>query len=166
MPAKKKIALIQMSCSIDTQDNLTKAASLVRDAARAGADIVLPARALSRAVLLPARGPRSVRHRRADSRTIDRAVGRSREGRRGRDDRQPLRAARARALSQHGRSAGELDGSPSRESTARCTSRTTRSTMRSSTSRRAISASRRSAPARARSARSSAGISGTRRRRG
>ena len=36
----QKIALIQMSCSIDTQDNLTKAASLVCDAARAGANIV------------------------------------------------------------------------------------------------------------------------------
>lgn len=36
----KKIALVQMSCSPNTQDNLTKAAALVRDAAHAGADIV------------------------------------------------------------------------------------------------------------------------------
>ena len=40
MSANKKIALIQMSCSLDTQDNLAKAAALVRDAARAGANIV------------------------------------------------------------------------------------------------------------------------------
>jgi N-carbamoylputrescine amidase len=40
MPTHKKIALIQMSCSVSTADNLTKAASLVRDAARAGANIV------------------------------------------------------------------------------------------------------------------------------
>ncbi len=40
MPANKKIALIQMSCSVDTEDNLTKAASLVRDAAQAGANVV------------------------------------------------------------------------------------------------------------------------------
>lgn len=36
----KKIGLIQMSCGVDTQENLTKAATLVRDAARAGANIV------------------------------------------------------------------------------------------------------------------------------
>ena len=36
----KKIALIQMSCAPDTQANLTKAAALVREAARAGANIV------------------------------------------------------------------------------------------------------------------------------
>ncbi len=40
MSANKKIALIQMSCSADTQANLDKAATLVREAARAGADIV------------------------------------------------------------------------------------------------------------------------------
>src|SRR5487761_2480947 len=40
MPNHKKIALIQMSCSADTQANLTKAAALVREAARAGANIV------------------------------------------------------------------------------------------------------------------------------
>ncbi len=36
----KKIALIQMSCTPDTQDNLHKAAAFIRDAARAGAHIV------------------------------------------------------------------------------------------------------------------------------
>ncbi len=36
----KKIALIQMSCGVSTQDNLLKAAELVREAARAGANIV------------------------------------------------------------------------------------------------------------------------------
>ena len=36
----KKIALIQMSCGVDTQENLDKAAALVRDAARAGANVV------------------------------------------------------------------------------------------------------------------------------
>ncbi len=36
----KKIALIQMSCSVSTAGNLTKAAALVREAARAGANIV------------------------------------------------------------------------------------------------------------------------------
>ncbi len=36
----KKIALIQMSCSVDTQDNLHKAVAFIRDAARAGANIV------------------------------------------------------------------------------------------------------------------------------
>jgi N-carbamoylputrescine amidase len=40
MPTNKKIALIQMSCGISTADNLTKAAALVRDAARAGANVV------------------------------------------------------------------------------------------------------------------------------
>ncbi len=40
MSAHKKIALVQMSCSADTQDNLHKAAAFVRDAARAGANIV------------------------------------------------------------------------------------------------------------------------------
>ena len=38
--AHKKIALIQMSCGVSTQDNLLKAAELVREAARAGANIV------------------------------------------------------------------------------------------------------------------------------
>jgi N-carbamoylputrescine amidase len=36
----KKIALIQMSCGVSTADNLTKAAELVREAARAGANVV------------------------------------------------------------------------------------------------------------------------------
>ena len=36
----KKIALIQMSCGVNTQDNLLKAAEFVREAARAGANIV------------------------------------------------------------------------------------------------------------------------------
>ena len=36
----KKIALIQMSCEVDTQANLDKAATLVREAARAGANII------------------------------------------------------------------------------------------------------------------------------
>jgi len=36
----KKIALIQMSCEVDTVANLDKAATLVREAARAGANIV------------------------------------------------------------------------------------------------------------------------------
>ncbi len=36
----KKIALIQMSCGVNTQENLLKAAELVREAARAGANIV------------------------------------------------------------------------------------------------------------------------------
>ncbi len=36
----KKIALIQMSCTPDTQDNLHKAASFIRDAAHAGASII------------------------------------------------------------------------------------------------------------------------------
>ena len=36
----KKIALIQMSCSPSTSDNLQHAADLVREAARAGADII------------------------------------------------------------------------------------------------------------------------------
>ena len=40
MPDHKKIALIQMSCGTSTADNLTKAAALVRDAARAGANVV------------------------------------------------------------------------------------------------------------------------------
>jgi N-carbamoylputrescine amidase len=41
MPAKhKKIALIQMACAVDTQENLHKAAEFVREAARAGANIV------------------------------------------------------------------------------------------------------------------------------
>jgi N-carbamoylputrescine amidase len=37
---KKKIALIQMSCAADTAANLDKAATLVREAARAGANVV------------------------------------------------------------------------------------------------------------------------------
>ena len=36
----KKIALIQMSCAVDTSENLAKAVSLSRDAARAGANII------------------------------------------------------------------------------------------------------------------------------
>ena len=36
----KKIALIQMSCGVCTQENLLKAAELVRQAARAGANVV------------------------------------------------------------------------------------------------------------------------------
>jgi N-carbamoylputrescine amidase len=36
----KKIALIQMSCLVNTQDNLLKAAELVRQAARAGANVI------------------------------------------------------------------------------------------------------------------------------
>ena len=40
MPAYKKIALIQMSCTPDTLENLHKAAAFIRDAARAGANIV------------------------------------------------------------------------------------------------------------------------------
>ena len=40
MPANKKIGLIQMSCGVDTQENLAKAAALVREAARAGANII------------------------------------------------------------------------------------------------------------------------------
>jgi N-carbamoylputrescine amidase len=40
MSTHKKIALIQMSCGVSTADNLTKAAALVRDAARAGANVV------------------------------------------------------------------------------------------------------------------------------
>jgi N-carbamoylputrescine amidase len=41
MPAThKKIALIQMSCAVSTQENLLKAAEFVRQAARAGADVV------------------------------------------------------------------------------------------------------------------------------
>ncbi len=40
MSENKKIALIQMSCGVSTADNLTKAAELVREAARAGANVV------------------------------------------------------------------------------------------------------------------------------
>ena len=40
MSRYKKIALIQMSCTPDTLDNLHKAAAFIRDAARAGAHIV------------------------------------------------------------------------------------------------------------------------------
>ena len=41
MPQRhKKIGLIQMSCGVDTHENLLKAAELVRQAARAGADVV------------------------------------------------------------------------------------------------------------------------------
>jgi N-carbamoylputrescine amidase len=40
MQAHKKIGLIQMSCEVDTQANLDKAATLVREAARAGANVV------------------------------------------------------------------------------------------------------------------------------
>ncbi len=40
MSQNKKIALIQMSCGVSTADNLTKAAELVREAARAGANVV------------------------------------------------------------------------------------------------------------------------------
>src|SRR5271156_6183449 len=36
----KRVALIQMSCAADTAANLDKAASLVREAARAGANVV------------------------------------------------------------------------------------------------------------------------------
>ncbi|SNS95769.1 N-carbamoylputrescine amidase [Granulicella rosea] len=36
----KKIALIQMSCGVDTQENLDKAADRVREAARAGANVI------------------------------------------------------------------------------------------------------------------------------
>jgi N-carbamoylputrescine amidase len=36
----KKIGLIQMSCAVDTQENLAKAAELCREAARAGANII------------------------------------------------------------------------------------------------------------------------------
>ncbi len=36
----KKIALIQMSCAVDTAENLAKAAELSREAARAGANII------------------------------------------------------------------------------------------------------------------------------
>ena len=37
---QKKIGLIQMSCGVDTLDNLHKAAELVREAARAGAKVI------------------------------------------------------------------------------------------------------------------------------
>jgi N-carbamoylputrescine amidase len=40
VPENKKIALIQMACVPDTQANLTHAAELVREAARAGANVV------------------------------------------------------------------------------------------------------------------------------
>jgi N-carbamoylputrescine amidase len=40
MKEHKKIGLIQMSCGVDTQENLDKAAALVREAARAGANVV------------------------------------------------------------------------------------------------------------------------------
>jgi len=40
MPTNKKIALIQMSCSADTQANLSHAADLVREAARGGANVI------------------------------------------------------------------------------------------------------------------------------
>ncbi len=40
MPPHKKIALIQMSCAVDTAENLNKAADLSREAARAGANII------------------------------------------------------------------------------------------------------------------------------
>jgi N-carbamoylputrescine amidase len=40
VPENKKIALIQMACVPDTQANLTHAADLVREAARAGANVV------------------------------------------------------------------------------------------------------------------------------
>ena len=38
--SNNKIALIQMSCAVDTQENLNKAAALVREAAHAGANII------------------------------------------------------------------------------------------------------------------------------
>ncbi len=40
MTKNKKIALIQMSCEVDTQANLDKACTFVREAAHAGANIV------------------------------------------------------------------------------------------------------------------------------
>ena len=40
MISHKKIALIQMSCSVSTTDNLHKASELVREAARAGANVI------------------------------------------------------------------------------------------------------------------------------
>ena len=36
------IAAIQMSCSRDVKENIEKAAKLIRDAAEAGAQIILP----------------------------------------------------------------------------------------------------------------------------
>src|ERR1700721_4541481 len=40
MTKKKRVALIQMSCAADTAANLDKAADRVREAARAGANII------------------------------------------------------------------------------------------------------------------------------
>src|ERR1700721_1518020 len=40
MTKKKRVALIQMSCAADTAANLDKAADRVREAARAGANVV------------------------------------------------------------------------------------------------------------------------------
>ena len=50
-----RVGLVQMSCSPDPDANLDKAADRVREAARAGANIVCLPELFPRAVFLPAR---------------------------------------------------------------------------------------------------------------
>ena len=54
-PEKFRVALVQMSCGPEPEQNLEKALNRVREAARRGAQSRLPAGTFSDAVLLPAR---------------------------------------------------------------------------------------------------------------
>ena len=107
MPAEPtRVALIQMACVPSVAANLDHASDLVREAARVGRPAHLPARALPRTVLLPARGPRPLRPRRTHPGPLHRAPRRHRPRGRHHPHRQPLRAPRPRPLPQHRRRAG------------------------------------------------------------
>ena len=125
----------------------------------------LPAGTVSLALLLPVRGGRQLRPRRADSRTDHRGAERGSSRAQGRRRRFALRAPRGGHLSQHGGGDGCRRAS-SQAATARCTFPTIRTTTKNSTSRRATSTSPRIAPPMRRSARWYAGTSGFPRRRG
>lgn len=66
-----RVALIQMSCVASVAENLDRAAEMVRQAARDGAQIVCLPEALPRAILLPARRPPPLHPRRVDPRPFD-----------------------------------------------------------------------------------------------
>ena len=67
-PEKFRVALVQMSCGPEPEQNLEKALERVADAAGRGAQGRLPARTFSDAILLPARRSFSLRSGRTDSR--------------------------------------------------------------------------------------------------
>ena len=56
-----KIAAIQMSCSRDVKENIEKAAKLIRAAAEAGAQIILPSELFESCLLYTSPSPRDTR---------------------------------------------------------------------------------------------------------